>query len=119
MQTDKSEVFTKSLIFRKVQRYIKGKITELTANISVENLAYAAQNNRDIVVYYLSRMEMTQHQRRKRIAPWKDFLKVITTDDLLALAEEVSPPHAHVLTVNRSWADAQFQKLREDLGLDS
>ena len=119
MPIDKSDVFTKSFIFHKVQRWIKGKIAELAANISVENLAYAAQSNKDIVGWYLSHIEMTQKQRQKKIAPWKNLLQVITTDDLLALANDVSPTHVQVLAANRSWFDAQFQKLREDLGLDS
>jgi hypothetical protein len=117
MPIDKSDVFTKSFIFRKVQRKIKEKLAGVAASFPVEDLSYAVRSNKDIVGWYLSRMGMTQHQRRKRLAPWKDLLQVITADDLLALVNEVSPAHAQILAANRNWFDAQVQKLRDDLAL--
>ena len=119
MPIDKSDVFTKSFVFRKVQRRIKDKMAEVAGNLSVEDFGYAVERNIDILGYYLERSGMSQQQRRKKIKPWEALLSVITDDDMLALINEVSPAHAQVLTNHRLFFCSQMKKLREDLELPS
>lgn len=119
MTVDKSDVFMKSWIFRKIQRRIKEKLSEVVERLPVADLRYAVEANMDIVGYYLGRTGMSQSVRRKKIKPWKNLLSVITADDVLAIIREVSQPHAQVFTNHRSFFDAQYKKLREDLDLEA
>lgn len=113
MAKSRTELWAEAFFRRKVERYLKERITNFCSGFSVEDLRYAAQNNINVISSFLKPVE--QKWRQKKASPFKHLVVNATVDDFIRLFEEVSPQHAAILREYRSWTAQGLEIAKRDI----